>query len=67
MIKSTAGIAACCAFFTSLYILMKRSTREMAALSGVEPKSIRMSKYRLKQKPGLDKEQDPDEFVRNIA
>lgn len=55
MIKSTAGGNACCAFFTSLYILMKRSTREMAAIPGVEPKSIRMSKYRLKQKPGLDK------------
>jgi len=49
------------------YILMKRSTKEMASLLGVEPKSIRMNKYRLKQKLGLDKEQDLDEFVRDNA
>ena len=49
------------------YILLKRSTKEMASLMGVEPKSIRMSKYRLKQKLGLEKEEDLEMFIRASA
>ncbi|KPE52839.1 hypothetical protein AOB46_02250 [Chryseobacterium indologenes] len=49
------------------YIFMNRSTKEMAMLLNVEPKSIRMSKYRLKQKLGLEKADDLDEFIRKLA
>lgn len=49
------------------YIYMKRSTKEMAMLLNVEPKSIRMSKYRLKQKLGLDREDDLEEFIGNLV
>ncbi len=49
------------------YILLKRSTKEMASLMSVEPKSIRMSKYRLKQKLGLEKEEDLETFVRALV
>ncbi|HEX6428352.1 MAG TPA: hypothetical protein VF008_11725 [Niastella sp.] len=49
------------------YIFMKRSTKEMAVLLNVEPKSIRMSKYRLKQKLGLDKEDDLDVYISSVV
>ncbi|MDR6919720.1 hypothetical protein [Chryseobacterium sp. 2987] len=49
------------------YIFMNRSTKEMAVLLNVEPKSIRMSKYRLKQKLGLEKADDLDEFIRKLV
>lgn len=49
------------------YIFLKRNTKEMASLMGVEPKSIRMSKYRLKQKLGLDKEEQLEAFVRGLV
>lgn len=49
------------------YIFLKRSTKEMATLLGVAPKSIRMSKYRLKQKLALDKDEDLDEYIRRVA
>lgn len=49
------------------YIFLKRSTKEMAALLGVAPKSIRMSKYRLKQKLALDKDEDLDGYIRNVV
>lgn len=45
------------------YIYLKRSTLEIANLAGVEPKSIRMSKYRIKQKLGLGKEDDLDAYI----
>lgn len=49
------------------YILLNRNNKEMAMLLSVEPKSIRMSKYRLKQKLGLAKEDDMEEYIRNLA
>lgn len=49
------------------YILLKRNNKEMSVLLGVEPKSIRMSKYRLKQKLGLEKEEDLEAYIRSLA
>lgn len=48
------------------YIFLKHSTKEMAGLLNVEPKSIRMSKYRLKQKLGLQKEDDLEAYINNM-
>lgn len=47
------------------YILMKVSNKEMALQMNVEPKSIRMARYRIKQKLQLSKEVDLDEFIQN--
>lgn len=49
------------------YICLNRSTQEMANLFGVEAKSIRMSKYRIKQKLGLEKSDDLEAFLRNLV
>jgi hypothetical protein len=49
------------------YILLKRNNSDMARLLSVEPKSVRMTKYRLKQKLGLGKTDDLDEFIRNLG
>lgn len=45
------------------YIYLKRSTKEIANLLGVEAKSVRMSKYRIKQKLGLDKDEELDQYI----
>lgn len=45
------------------YILMKVSNKEMASQMNVEPKSIRMARYRIKQKLELSKEEDLDIFI----
>lgn len=45
------------------YILMGLDTKEIANRLGVEPKSIRMAKYRLKQKLKLSKDEDLDQFI----
>ncbi|MFC6102874.1 hypothetical protein [Olivibacter domesticus] len=49
------------------YIFMKIGTKEIAALLKVEPKSIRMSKYRIKQKFAFDKKTDFDDFIRRLG
>lgn len=49
------------------YILLKRNNSDIARLLSVEPKSVRMTKYRLKQKLGLGKEEDLDQFIRSLA
>lgn len=48
------------------YIFMGLSSKEIATLSSVEPKTVRMAKYRIKQKLNLDKETDLGEFLRAI-
>lgn len=48
------------------YIYMKMSSKEISALMNVEPKTVRMTKYRIKIKLKLDKEQDLDSFIENI-
>ncbi|WP_354376180.1 LuxR C-terminal-related transcriptional regulator [Pedobacter africanus] len=45
---------------------MKRSTKEIAMLLNVESKSIRMSKYRLKQKMNLHKEDDLEAYINKM-
>lgn len=49
------------------YILMGLSTKDIANRLGVEPKSIRMARYRLKQKLGLQKEDSLDQFISALA
>jgi DNA-binding CsgD family transcriptional regulator len=45
------------------FILMKVTNKEMAMQMNVEPKSIRMARYRIKQKLQLSKDEDLDEFI----
>lgn len=47
------------------FILMKVSNKEMASQMNVEPKSIRMARYRIKQKLNLTKEEDLDQYIHN--
>lgn len=47
------------------YILMGLDNKEIANRLGIEPKSIRMARYRLKQKLGLQKEDNLDLVVRS--
>ena len=49
------------------FILMKLSNKEIASQMNVEPKSIRMARYRIKQKLQLDKTEDLDVFVQSIT
>ena len=49
------------------YLFLKLNTKEIAAAFYVEPKTIRVSKYRIKQKLGLDKNTDLDTFLQNIG
>jgi len=49
------------------YILMGLSNKEVAARLGVDPKSIRMARYRIKQKLKLDKEDSLDETIRKMG
>ncbi|MDU1903642.1 MAG: hypothetical protein E6772_02560 [Dysgonomonas sp.] len=48
-------------------IYLDISTKEMAEQLFVEPSTIRVSKYRLKQKLNLDKDADLNQFIQNIA
>ncbi len=45
------------------FILMKLSNKEIASQMNVEPKSIRMARYRIKQKLQLGKNEDLDVFI----
>jgi DNA-binding CsgD family transcriptional regulator len=47
------------------YILMGLSNKEISARLSIEPKSIRMARYRIKQKFDLDKEDNLDNFIRS--
>lgn len=48
------------------YLYLKMTTKQIAQVLHVEPQSVRMFKYRLKQKFGLDKEIDLEDFLSNI-
>lgn len=48
-------------------IYMNMSSKEMADVLGVDPKTVRISKYRLKRKLGLDKEDDLSRFIENTG
>ena len=47
------------------YMLMGLSNKEVSARLGIEPKSVRMSRYRIKQKLGLGKDDDLNLFLQN--
>lgn len=47
------------------YMLMGMSNKEISIRLNIEPKSIRMARYRIKQKLGLDKDQHLDSFIRS--
>lgn len=48
------------------YLLLGLSTKEMASVFHVDPKSIRVSKYRIKQKLQLGKDTDLDNFIQSL-
>jgi DNA-binding CsgD family transcriptional regulator len=48
------------------YIYMKLSSKQIASTMHVEQKTVRMTKYRIKKKLGLDKDTDLDNFIENI-
>lgn len=47
------------------YILMGLSNKEISARLSIEPKSIRMARYRIKQKFDLHKDENLDNFIRS--
>jgi len=47
-------------------IFLKFSSKEMADMLSVEPKTIRVTKYRLKQKLGLGKDDDLNIFIESV-
>jgi DNA-binding CsgD family transcriptional regulator len=48
------------------YLRIGMTNKEIANLMNIEPKSMRMVKYRIKQKLNLDKEEDLDSYINNI-
>ena len=48
------------------YILMGLSNKEIASRLGVDPKSIRMARYRIKQKLNLKKEDNLDQLIQGV-
>jgi len=49
------------------YLYLQMDTRQIAQLMNVEAKSVRMSRYRIKQKLGLDKEEDLNSFLQGLG
>lgn len=49
------------------YIYLKMNTKQIAQALHVEAQSVRMSKYRLKQKLGLPKESDLEQFIQQMG
>lgn len=49
------------------FIYLKMSTAQIAQMMHVETQSVRMSKYRIKQKLGLAKEDDLSKFIKNTG
>lgn len=49
------------------YLRLQLNTKEIAAAFYIEPKSVRVSKYRIKQKIGLDKDTDLDRFLQELS
>lgn len=48
------------------YIHLKMNTRQIAQLLHIEASSVRMFKYRLKQKLALSKDEDLDKFLQEL-
>ncbi|KFF23528.1 transcriptional regulator [Chryseobacterium vrystaatense] len=49
------------------YLYLKMDTRQISQLMHIEPKSVRMSRYRIKQKLGLDKDEDLNAFLYKLG
>ncbi|MFC1226114.1 LuxR C-terminal-related transcriptional regulator [Pedobacter sp. BG31] len=49
------------------YMLMGLTNKEVSVRLGIEPKSVRMSRYRIKQKLGLGKEEDLNLFLQQLG
>jgi hypothetical protein len=49
------------------YLYLKMDTRQIAQLMHIETKSVRMSRYRIKQKLGLEKEDDLNNFLQGLG
>lgn len=49
------------------YIYLKLSSKQIASLLHVEPKSVRMTKYRIKQKLVLTKDETLENYLNNIV
>lgn len=49
------------------YILMGLSNKEISTRLNIEPKSIRMARYRIKQKLGLGKDESLDNFIKTLG
>ncbi|SFN37568.1 hypothetical protein SAMN05421594_2429 [Chryseobacterium oleae] len=49
------------------YLYLKMDTRQISQLMHIEPKSVRMSRYRIKQKLGLDKEEDLNAYLHKLG
>ncbi|SHN34000.1 hypothetical protein [Chitinophaga sp. CF418] len=48
------------------YLYLQMDTRQISQLMHVEAKSVRMSRYRIKQKLGLEKDQDLNVFLQGL-
>lgn len=49
------------------YLYLKMDTRQISQLMHIEPKSVRMSRYRIKQKLGLEKDEDLNLFLQGLG
>jgi len=49
------------------YMLMGLTNKEVSIRLGIEPKSVRMSRYRIKQKLGLGKDEDLNLFLQGMG
>jgi DNA-binding CsgD family transcriptional regulator len=49
------------------YLHLKMDTKQIAKILHIEPKSVRMSRYRIKQKLKLAKEEDLNLFLQNLG
>ena len=49
------------------YIYLNMDNTQIAAVLNVDPKTVSVTKYRLKQKLGLDKDVDLNTFIRNLT
>ena len=48
-------------------IFMRMSSKEIAEILSVDPKTVRVTKYRLKQKLNLDKSEDLNSFIEQVG